>query len=331
MFFSHHPPTVEDVGLISKIPVPSVETVKELQQACKDSDAHMLGHHVSVLCPHASLGSDERAPLWIIAYWTEVINLRATREPWVRAEVALRKRKKGDKETTTLIDETYLALSTLRWSGDIQGFDNMRPMNQLAKYATHQWLSDVHEDQMLDLLRQTLLLNPATHAIEVGNLDFMFYVERGYEQRDSGYAKMKYFARTRHLGELLSSGTRKSILLLKNLNNKHWVGLDLNFEESCIWYGDSLGEEAPPEVMRTVEWWTHYHSGRKFAYGKLDITAQLDGFSCGLLAYNALAHRANPGQYPLIPASAVDDARLEILLAVIKRHSDNNVSYLSGR
>jgi hypothetical protein len=199
-FFSRHPPTIEDVSLISKIPVPSVETVKELQQTCKA--AHTLGH-ASVVCPHAPLGSDKRAPLWIITYWTEVINLCATREPWVRAEAALRKRKKGSKHSNTLIDETYLALSTLQWSGDIQGFDDAGPMNQLAKYATHQWLSDVHENQMLDILRQKLLLDPTTQAIEVESLAFMRYIERGYEQRDSGqYIESKYFAHARRLGEI---------------------------------------------------------------------------------------------------------------------------------
>jgi hypothetical protein len=327
-FFSCHAPTVEDVSLISKIPVPSVEMVKELHLVCKTT---RTSGYPSVVCPHAPLGSNKYFPLWIITYWTEVINLRMTREPWVHAEATLRKRKKGGRHLNALIDKTYLALSTLQWSGDIQGFNEPAPMNQLAKYATHQWLSDIYENQMLDILQQKLLLNPATLAIEVGNLVFMHYIERGYGERDSGqYAKSKYFAQAHRVGELLSSRTRKSVLLLKNIDNKHWVALGLDFEESCIRYGDSLGGEAPPGVMRAVEWWTHYHGGRNFTHGKLDITAQLDSFSCGLLAYNALAHHANPERFPLISASAVDDGRLDILLTVIRQHSDHVVSYLSN-
>ena len=156
----------------------------------------------------------------------------------------------------------------------------------------------------------------------------MTWIERAYKERDSAqYAESQYFAQARRLGEALSAGTRKSVLMLKNLNNEHWVALDLNFKDSCIWYGDSFGEEPPPELMCAVEWWTHHHTGRDFTQAKLPITTQNDGFSCGLLAYNALAHRANPKKYPLIDAAKVDDARLEILLAVIGQHSDNVVSY----
>ena len=45
---------------------------------------------------------------------------------------------------------------------------------------------------------------------------------------------------------------------------------------------------------------------------------QEDGFLCGLLTYNALAHEANPEKHPLIDAAVVDDPRLEILLAVTR-------------
>jgi hypothetical protein len=121
---------------------------------------------------------------------------------------------------------------------------------------------------------------------------------------------------------------RKSVLLLKNLNNEHWVALVLDFKNSCIRYGDSFDEDAPPKLMCAVEWWTYYHTGRHFTHAKLAITMQTDGFSCGLLAYNALAHNANPEKYPLINATAVDDVRLEILLAVTRQHSDNIVSIL---
>jgi len=84
------------------------------------------------------------------------------------------------------------------------------------------------------------------------------------------------------------------------------------------WYGDSFGEELPAEIMCAVEWWTHHHMGCDFTCAKLPIPMQDDRFSCGLLAYYALAHWANPEKYPLIDAEQVDDTRLEILLGVIR-------------
>jgi len=179
--------------------------VNELAKGCKAATA---SGHLSVACPHALLSPDEHVPLWIITYWTEVISLRATREPWVQAEEALRKRKRGWKKSKPLIDEAYLALSTLQWSGNIRGFDNEELINNLARYCTHQWLTDTHENQMLDLLRRDLALDPTCSTIEVENLAFMTFIERGYGVRESGeYAESNYFAHARGLGEALSCGT----------------------------------------------------------------------------------------------------------------------------
>jgi hypothetical protein len=77
-FFSQHAPTVDDIGLISKIPVPTAKTLEELHQACKT--ATLLGSR-SVVCPHTALAIGKHAPLWIITYWTEVINLHALHKP----------------------------------------------------------------------------------------------------------------------------------------------------------------------------------------------------------------------------------------------------------
>jgi hypothetical protein len=46
----------------------------------------------------------------------------------------------------------YDALGSISWAGNVKGFSNDEPIYKLATYTTHHWLSDVHEDQMLDLL-----------------------------------------------------------------------------------------------------------------------------------------------------------------------------------
>jgi hypothetical protein len=218
--------------LISKIPVPCPTIVAELVEACK---ATITSGHLSVSCPHATLAPSERMPIWIITYWTETINLRKICEPWVLAEEALRKQKRGWKKSKALVDKAFLALSTLQWSGTIQGFDNNEPISDLARYCTHQWLSDVHKNQMLDLLRRDLILDPMASHIEVENLAFMLFIERGYEARNSrDYEQRNYFAHARGLGEALSCGTRETVKLIKNLGNKHWVSIDLDFKGSCI-------------------------------------------------------------------------------------------------
>jgi hypothetical protein len=63
-----------------------------------------------------------------------------------------------------------------------------------------------------------------------------------------------------------------------NVKNSHWVAIVLDFDESCILYGDSLGGEPDDHLKNVLSWWTHLHTGRNFVWGKLDITIQQDGF-----------------------------------------------------
>ena len=83
---------------------------------------------------------------------------------------------------------------------------------------------------MLDILQRELLLDPTTSGIEVGSLAFLGYIKSAYKQQDSGeYEESRYFAHIRRQGKELASGVCELVLLLKNLDNEHWVALDLNF------------------------------------------------------------------------------------------------------
>ncbi|KIK77062.1 hypothetical protein PAXRUDRAFT_28870 [Paxillus rubicundulus Ve08.2h10] len=56
---------------------------------------------------------------------------------------------------------------------------------------------------------------------------------------------------------------------------------------------------------------------------------QKDTFSCGLLAFNALAHHILPSHYPLIPTTSIVKARLEILLGITKCHFNQNFASIT--
>jgi hypothetical protein len=78
-------------------------------------------------------------------------------------------------------------------------------------------------------------------------------------------------------------------------------------------------------MMKAIEWWTNFHTGCQFSRGSLKITNQEDGYSCGLLALNAIAHRANPKTYLLIDQTDVENERLRVL-KVIACHTARKVS-----
>jgi hypothetical protein len=158
-YFSSNAPNLLDKNTIRKIPVPSIDTVRDLGREYRNPEfrAH------SVLCAHIPT-NEYYLPLWVITFWLELRSKWL--DPWICAEAALRKRKskwvgQADPSIThALVGEVFALLSTLPWSGNIRGFDNAEPLYCLATYVTRDWFSDVHQNQMLDILRRTLVLEP---------------------------------------------------------------------------------------------------------------------------------------------------------------------------
>jgi hypothetical protein len=76
----------------------------------------------------------------------------------------------------------YDALGSILWAGNVKGFSNDEPIYKLATYATHHWLSDVHEDQMLDLLWTEIEFDTTSPPVIIKNLEFFCALSSAYEQ-----------------------------------------------------------------------------------------------------------------------------------------------------
>ena len=251
-FWSHHEPNVRGIEEIRKILLPPAETLAELVKAGKTA---VSSSTKSIRCPHMPSGSGRNLPMWIITYWAEVLELRRTyRKAWVKAEEFLRRGKKLWKSSSSgetmdkVMQEAYDVLSYLPWSGNICGFDDDEPLHTLATYASRAWLSTLHENQMLDLLRRDLLLTQSN--IEIGNMAFFTTLRKAYDCRDTGeYDESNHFARTRSIAQALETGQRDGFGTMVHINGDHWVAIALDFKYSLIWYGDSFGKAAVEEVI----------------------------------------------------------------------------------
>ncbi|KZP26172.1 hypothetical protein FIBSPDRAFT_1005451, partial [Athelia psychrophila] len=234
-------------------------------------------------------------------------------------------RGKCKESTHSLIEEVYSSLATLSWSGKTRGFSNDEPISTLAAYATRHWLSDAQEDQMLDLLRTDIRLDPLKPAFNIKGTHFVSKIHQAFNKRDTGdYTDDRGFEGLRKTGIELGSDIHEQLGCLTNVGGDHWVVLIIDTLTDEILYGDSLDGGPSDELKAALSWWTRCHTNRDFKWGKLPITRQRDGFSCGLFSWNALAHQLYPSKYPLMMADQADDERLQVLLKLIRCHQDRS-------
>jgi hypothetical protein len=64
-FFSSDPPTMDDIRVIQKIPIPPVKIVRELTATCK---AALASGTKSVKCQHSPSASGHNLLVWVIPY-----------------------------------------------------------------------------------------------------------------------------------------------------------------------------------------------------------------------------------------------------------------------
>lgn len=327
-YLSKDPPNVNDIEAIRTLPSPPPTVIQSLMR-------FSLMGIMSVQCPHTYGAAGKRYPLWVIGFWSKLLRVREARKNWTAAVTSLQKRQNtwrhndSDRAASTkLVEEVNNALNCIPWSGSVQGFETAIPMHRLSFYATRQMLHDDHEDQMLDLLRGEMMESTENGSIQ--STPFMAKLKAAYTDPEK-YADKTFqgFRHLRSVGEELARGIFRQLGTIAHVDDIHWIALVLDFESQQILFGDSLGGALNKEVCKVVRWWTELHTGKKFTIATLPISRQIDGYSCGLLAWNALVvHFLPKRSYSLMKPTMVDNERLKVMLRVIQRHHDQVGRYL---
>ncbi|KAF8235774.1 hypothetical protein L208DRAFT_1422280 [Tricholoma matsutake] len=177
----------------------------------------------------------------------------------------------------------------------IQGFSTSVGTEYLAAYATIEWLNNEHMTHMLDLLRCDVIW-------------------QGLSQRVEKYTSHRSYRWICGQGQALGMGAHKQLVSIRNVGKNHWIALVMDFTQGTVFYGDSLGKKISDNLHEVLDWWTHLHTGNLFDYCDLPITYQQDNYSCGLLAWNALAVFLLEGMHTLVDPSCVAQECLKVLL-----------------
>lgn len=159
------------------------------------------------------------------------------------------------------------------------------------------------------------------------NVDFHTKVQDASNNLEA-YRSDHYWQWLRDLGERVF-GQGRTILTVVHLGKlpgvdkeegaDHWVPLIIDGKERCFRYGDSLTKNPtpPPELKTALELWSLEHTNQPFSFKTLPITYQIDGHSCGPLAYNALEHFVLPKATPLVSSNEAACVRMLGLLDII--------------
>jgi hypothetical protein len=97
--------------------------------------------------------------------------------------------------------------------------------------VTHHWLSDVHEDQMLDLLQTEIKFDATSPPVIIENMEFFCALRSAYEQQNTNYETSRPFKHLCHIGIVLRNGTYKQLAYMMNVKNSHWVVISLDFDD----------------------------------------------------------------------------------------------------
>lgn len=312
--------------MLRQIPIPAMETLLELAKFATGGHPNFC----SLVCPHTRVANGERLPLWVLSVWVRAFEtITTSAQPWIRADKHIARLESDWKRlsaTRSLVKltEVHKALSTLPWASQIQSIDIADPAHELTTYASRDWLSDTHENQMLELLRWGVEHNEGlSGSIIVKGVFFYACLLSAFNENADVYANANHFRQIRQIGTSLSSGFQTKLATIINVNQNHWVSIIIDFENSLLLYGDSLGGKPNAELVQVFSWWTNIHTGRDFHLMSLAITKQDDSHSCGLLCFNALEHFFFPDRVSLTGAGDVDEARLDIIVRLANRKLSN--------
>lgn len=135
--------------------VPPSPVIKALSHAILTADK--LDKVQSLRCPHMAMCSGTLYPLWLLTFWSELARIRFIKERWEQAVLYL-----ATPNASGLLakraEEVCQEIRDLPWDALIEGFEDQCPLFRLHTFCSQDWLTSVHINHMLDLLKYDLEL-----------------------------------------------------------------------------------------------------------------------------------------------------------------------------
>ncbi|KAK7467418.1 hypothetical protein VKT23_004472 [Stygiomarasmius scandens] len=244
--------------------------------------------------------NEECYPLWTISYWINVLDTRdLVRRPWQAAHQWNNKQETNYRHPHRQIEAKIAKslLHTLPWQKQIHhGIENPELLARLlGTEKVNTSLMDImlqgigRRVQEEPKLAQTYLVQP---------LALLKKVVEGMEGKVDEYKNQSAWAWVRQIGEevflkgkvLVTAAHIGDLGVGNNAGLDHWVPVVVDGRDETFLYGDSLTSKPviPPRLANTLQAWKDIHTICQYQTTPLPTSIQVDSYSCGFMAINAL-------------------------------------------
>lgn len=312
--FSELPPDDIFSTYLSDIPIPSIAFIRSLladfgqKWRTGSRSIKWMGKHFPLYAPN----------LWYILH-----DLHVWQDAVAWMDGVLKAPQFPDKSQHEALVRAHRDLLDLALYSEIQNhlFSTACQTIYMATYCSTRYLSDEHIDQMLAVvLDDVRRIRPADTTLTILP---MVYTQKIMTTFRNGKRYQKRHSETflHDLGDRLADGTLSTVGCVVHIDGNHWVAVVIDMRAKTLFYGDSLDASSGArgykqtlggrEVPQALCWWLGQHGISKMDIDRLPTTIQVDGYSCGLMACNAVAHHFLPKQHPKIQPL---EARVEKVL-----------------
>ncbi|HEV7738639.1 MAG TPA: hypothetical protein VGO47_14860 [Chlamydiales bacterium] len=297
---------------LAKQPLPSPHMVKKL---IEDLPKQVLAGKQSITCAHGGMFNLKRLPFWILGYWFKVLKYHRILSEWLKADSwvwSLLSHSKNDEDRDVIKDVLEM-FTLLPWSGTLCGVDWTMSIQALLMLLGTKWLSTDHMDLLLYATKRRLSSKlDVLQQYQLYELAFVNKLISAYQTEG------KIPDRIHKVAAELASGKCLGIGGYVNVNGNHWVSWAVS-KDWTLYYGDSQSNEVDKNVEAALTWWLQPYSRQAISLKRMDISAQLDSYSCGILSDNALEHFF-ASDVPLVSQAQIPVLRCKTFLDISRRH-----------
>ena len=307
VYLSNEEPSDLSEAMLQKLrylPIPDATTIQLLVKASSFACANGAR---SLHYGHLSTETTTAFPIWVVTLWKEFLDAQQVVAKWSICKdwVLSQQQQRKSTKIRTLADEASSLMTVLPYGvSRPDGLSDTSPIHELSRYLGTNWLSEVHVNDLLEVLRREVV-RFGKHAIQIEGTPLTDKIFTAYNLRKKNvYAMDQAYAWIRMIGDELvqKDSTLITAVYLGTITNaKHWVPLIISDGGATINYGDSLGEPIPSKLYSAYTWWLQQHNPAiTSSLATLPVTDQTDSYSCGILMVNSLQHFVNPTMYPLV-------------------------------